>query len=69
MRTPFGWALALGAMAMANAAEPFSSIAYMPEAPSSGVQNYHRKIRRSRYMPHQNKRECERRIRQGLCPS
>ena len=64
MRSIHGLALAAAAMPSLSALEAMSLVTVMPQAPSSGVPNYHRKMRSSRYMPHQGKRECERRMRQ-----
>lgn len=36
----------------------------LSQAPSSGVKNHHRRIRTSKYWPHQGKRECARRLTQ-----
>ncbi len=69
MRSIYGLTLASAMQSSLAAMEAMSQIAVMPQAPSSGVPNYHRKIRRSIYMPHQGNRECARRIRQGLCPA
>jgi hypothetical protein len=69
MRNIYSMALATMALSSLSNMEAMSHISVMPQSPSSGVPNYHRKIRRSRYTPHQGKRECDRRIRQGLCPA
>lgn len=64
MRMMSGWAMAAMAMSIgAASAMPLAPIVNLPEAPSSGPRNLHRKINRSRYMPHQGKRECARRVR------
>ena len=68
MRTPYGLALAAAALSTLPF-DPLPPIISLAQAPSSGVPDYHRKIHRSRFTPHQGKRECARRIRQGLCPS
>ncbi|TIW28689.1 MAG: hypothetical protein E5V63_04210 [Mesorhizobium sp.] len=63
MRHLYGMAVAALSAATAQQID-LSSIIALPEAPSRGVPNYHRRINRSRYMPHQGKRECARRLRQ-----
>lgn len=65
MRSIYGLGFSAAAFAaMASLESLAGSVVTLPEAPSSGTPNHHRKINRSKYMPHQGKRECARRVRQ-----